>query len=836
MTADDVKRLQGEKEVLQKQLEQMKEAGVREAAKLTEFQRTNGNLVAERQKLVDETRKLKEDSQKQLESHKAELVALESKRKEEEAKSADKIDPLRRIARKYKTQYEELKAEHDRILADAERDAAATVAETAAASAKAEEDAAAAAAKNEASTDAGGADAAKLQELEERVAQLTAELEQLKKDNEALRAVEEKTKNVLKPLRQRLATLAKEKETLSRDLGEARSKIEALEQGGEESSVRSAALRSQLEGRLTRLERENSDLAAAKQVLESELELLNQRVPILQRQIDAYQKQQAQAAGVKAGVQDKVAPENPPTANIKPMATAVAPQRPTVPTSTGAGALLHRTTPTASIRPMAMPQRTVTSATVAPMAPPVAVTPPTPRTEEEAPAAEPVASTSAASAAPAPDDGGERNRKRSRTVEEVDSGDEQELKRLRAVSSESAEELVVEEESTVVIIAPPAEEPEESPEEVVVLESRSDEVELVIDDEADEMMESEEEDKVESADVAEEEGEEEEEIEVEDQREEAEDSAGAVQNVQDVVDDNDPAPAAGTSSDPIIVESVEEIDAEAFAPSASGAGDSGVRTVRAPLVSRAPARADRLPSIGRNTLPFEDAGDDGIVPSTPVLLRPKTNDQAVSSPQVNTRFNFGSAPELTSAQPGSSASMLLLGPQHGMLSLESPGMEDTRMDLSQLDEGTGRSVPTTPLQVSPLAELVIAAPVAEHAESSEEVVVVPEEQADLEGGPDLESDAAAELDLLGEDDLVGGAESRDSSDPQAPPVVVVEPESVATEQQAVQTAGDVEESPALAVSSTTVEVAQNSAPAAAAPAAAAVTSATAPTIIRHAAR
>lgn len=28
-------------------------------------------------------------------------------------------------------------------------------------------------------------------------------------------------------------------------------------------------------------------------------------------------------------------------------------------------------------------------------------------------------------------------------------------------------------------------------------------------------------------------------------------------------------------------------------------------------------------------------------------------------------------------------------------------MDDTRMDLTQLEEGTGRSVPTTPLQVSP---------------------------------------------------------------------------------------------------------------------------------------
>lgn len=37
----------------------------------------------------------------------------------------------------------------------------------------------------------------------------------------------------------------------------------------------------------------------------------------------------------------------------------------------------------------------------------------------------------------------------------------------------------------------------------------------------------------------------------------------------------------------------------------------------------------------------------------------------------------------------------------GVAQVASEGMDDTRMDLSQLDEGTGRSVPTTPSLVSP---------------------------------------------------------------------------------------------------------------------------------------
>ncbi|PSN29592.1 hypothetical protein C0J52_27978 [Blattella germanica] len=41
----------------------------------------------------------------------------------------------------------------------------------------------------------------------------------------------------------------------------------------------------------------------------------------------------------------------------------------------------------------------------------------------------------------------------------------------------------------------------------------------------------------------------------------------------------------------------------------------------------------------------------------------------------------------------------------GVAQVASEGMDDTRMDLTQLEEsGTGRSVPTTPLQVSPQGE------------------------------------------------------------------------------------------------------------------------------------
>ena len=258
----------------------------------------------------------------------------------------------------------------------------------------------------------------------------------------------------------------------------------------------------------------------------------------------------------------------------------------------------------------------------------------------------------------------------------------------------------------------------------------------LIEGEEEEMVEAEEEEQEEEGDEIV--------VEIEEQREEVEEAGQDSQSSALVANEEEEESTSGVVElPPVVVEEevavadqqppAEEIESEAFALAASSEPGPSSSVPQANI--RPPPREDRLPSFGRNTLAFEDGGDDGIVPSTPVLLRPRTNDgfaEAVSSPQVNTRFVFGTVPELT-LPTGSSGH------------LESQGMEDTRMDLSQLEENSGRSVPSTPLQVSPHDELPAA---------GEEASVVPssEEQGDFEGGPDLEGDAAAEIDLLGEDD------------------------------------------------------------------------------------
>ncbi|XP_048255424.1 nucleoprotein TPR-like isoform X4 [Haliotis rufescens] len=126
-----------------------------------------------------------------------------------------------------------------------------------------------------------------------------------------------------------------------------------------------------------------------------------------------------------------------------------------------------------------------------------------------------------------------------------------------------------------------------------------------------------------------------------------------------------------------------------------------------PVVSPRPTPAlqpivhgERLPSVsirahlppfmlGGQPGPFEE--EDCTVPSTPTLSVPRRADgfaEALNSPQVSQRFVFGAEGSLSQPELAQLESQRALG------------MDDTRMDLSQFDDGGGRSVPTTPLQTS----------------------------------------------------------------------------------------------------------------------------------------
>lgn len=319
---EDWKRLQNERETLAKMLTNEKE-NVRklteelsvvkvEKTKIEEqytlVSRQQNVLAEENKKLNEELQTLKDDMARiteevtKLKTEQSSLVTTNSKLNEElSSKDAsltdirNKENQIRKIAKKYKSQYEELMK---------------TV----------EED------KKKNEGDVAAADAAiteTTKKFEEQITELQAKLESekiimdnLKQELESLRTAnmekEEKSKQVLKQAKSKIVQLTEMKNTLSRELDECRNKIGTLEQSTrDEQDVRVALIKSQYEGRLSRLEKERTESQAEKT---REIEALHQKVTILQRQL----ANQASASKQQAA-QEKTTTD-PPTANIKPMA------------------------------------------------------------------------------------------------------------------------------------------------------------------------------------------------------------------------------------------------------------------------------------------------------------------------------------------------------------------------------------------------------------------------------------------------------------------------------------------------------------------------------------
>lgn len=93
---------------------------------------------------------------------------------------------------------------------------------------------------------------------------------------------------------------------------------------------------------------------------------------------------------------------------------------------------------------------------------------------------------------------------------------------------------------------------------------------------------------------------------------------------------------------------------------------------------------------------FDD--DDRMVPSTPTLVVPHRTDgfaEAIHSPQVSTRFRFGPPEDLLPQTSASHSDLGQLASQGGLGMYESP-----LFLAAHEEEGGGRSVPTTPLQVA----------------------------------------------------------------------------------------------------------------------------------------
>ncbi|XP_072200007.1 nucleoprotein TPR isoform X4 [Excalfactoria chinensis] len=365
---EEYRKLLSEKEANTKRIQQMSEETGRLKA---EIARTNASLTTNQnllQNLKDEVAKIrteKETLQKELDAKVADI--------QEKVKT---ITQVKKIGRRYKTQYEELKAQHDKMVAEAATQSLVEQEEEQVSVQEVQE------LKDSLSQSEGKTKTLENQvenlqktiaeketearNLQEQVSQLQSELARFRQDlqekttqEEQLRQQitekEEKTRKTFLAAKQKIAQLAGTKEQLTKENEEWKQKSNSLEEQKTELEVRMSALKSQYEGRICRLERELREQQERHHEQRDEPPESTNKVPEQQRQISLKSTPASGERGIAST-------SDPPTANIKPTPVVSTPSKVTAAAIAG-----NKSTPRASIRPMVTPA-TVTNPTTTPTA------------------------------------------------------------------------------------------------------------------------------------------------------------------------------------------------------------------------------------------------------------------------------------------------------------------------------------------------------------------------------------------------------------------------------------------------------------------------------------
>uniref|UniRef100_A0A670YV32 Nucleoprotein TPR n=1 Tax=Pseudonaja textilis TaxID=8673 RepID=A0A670YV32_PSETE len=365
---EEYRKLVSEKEVNNKRIQQLSEEIGRlkaEIARTNASLTTNQNLVQSLREDLTKTKTEKETLQKDLEMK---VVDIQEKVKT--------ITQVKKIGRRYKTQYEDLKAQHDKVVAETSTQALAEQPEQhisdkehqeiKEALNQAEVKIKALEGQIEILQKTLGEKDTEVKNLQEQVSQLQSELSRLRQDlqekttqEEQLRQQvaekEEKTKKTLLAAKQRIAQLAGVKDQLTKENEEWKQKNSTLEEQKTELEVRMSALKSQYEGRICRLERELREQQERHHEQRDEPPESTNKAPEQQRQITLKSTQAAGDRGIAST-------SDPPTANIKPTPVVSTPSKVTAAAIPG-----NKPTPRASIRPMVTPA-TVTNPTTTPTA------------------------------------------------------------------------------------------------------------------------------------------------------------------------------------------------------------------------------------------------------------------------------------------------------------------------------------------------------------------------------------------------------------------------------------------------------------------------------------
>ncbi|KAG9338435.1 hypothetical protein JZ751_025839 [Albula glossodonta] len=344
---EEQKKLLLEKEAQQKRIQQLTEETARLKAEIARTQASMTTVQSQLQNLRENLGKVtteRENLKKELEVKTLDI--------QEKVKT---ITQVKKIGRRYKTQYEELKVQHDKMVAEV---AAKPAQEQEAQQASAQEIQALKNSLSQAETRAKDLKTQveslqKVRGLQEQVNKMKPELGRLRKElqeksaqEEQLRQQmaekEEKTKKAFMGAKQKINQLNSAKEQLSQE-------CEELKQQREELEVRLSALKSQYEGRLCRQERELRELREQQERHGEQRDEPPEQGPSkAQEQQRPAEQRQITIKTMPAADRGSTSTLEPPTANIKPTPVAATPSKPSAIPG-------NKSTPRASIRPMITP-------------------------------------------------------------------------------------------------------------------------------------------------------------------------------------------------------------------------------------------------------------------------------------------------------------------------------------------------------------------------------------------------------------------------------------------------------------------------------------------------
>ncbi|XP_036058652.1 LOW QUALITY PROTEIN: nucleoprotein TPR [Onychomys torridus] len=364
---EEYRKLLSEKEIHTKRIQQLNEEVGRlkaEIARSNASLTNNQNLIQSLKEDLNKVRTEKENIQKDLD---AKIIDIQEKVKT--------ITQVKKIGRRYKTQYEELKAQQDKAMETSTQSSGDHQEQHI--SVQEMQELKDTLNQSETKTKSLEGQVETLQKtlseketearnLQEQTAQLQSELSRLRQDlqdrttqEEQLRQQitekDEKTRKAIVAAKSKIAHLAGVKDQLTKENEELKQRNGALDQQKDELDVRMTALKSQYEGRISRLERELREHQERHLEQRDEPQEPTNKAPEQQRQITLKTTPASGERGIAST-------SDPPTANIKPTPVVSTPSKVTAAAMAG-----NKSTPRASIRPMVTPA-TVTNPTTTPTA------------------------------------------------------------------------------------------------------------------------------------------------------------------------------------------------------------------------------------------------------------------------------------------------------------------------------------------------------------------------------------------------------------------------------------------------------------------------------------